>query len=119
MTTTIEITLNGRDYPVACSEAEATRIQDLAKQLNARTTNLQAQMGTSVSDAHLLVMVNLMLLDELADAQLKAVVAQETAQEAMAMTAQQILPDEQKILVSAVRHLTGRVNSIAEKLKAA
>jgi len=113
--TTIEITLNGRDYPVACSEAEASRIQDLAKQLNARTTNLQAQMGTSVSDAHLLVMVNLMLLDELSDAQLKAVVAQEAA----AAAAQKTPSDDEEILVSAVRHLTGRVNSIAEKLKAA
>jgi len=118
--TTIEITLNGRDYPVACSEAEVPRIQELSKQLNARTTNLQAQMGTSVSDAHLLVMVNLMLLDELSDAQLKAVVAQESAQEAIiTATAQQTPSEDEEILVSAVRHLTGRVNSIAEKLKAA
>ena len=118
MTMTVEITLNGRDYLVACSEGEAPRIRELAKQLTARVNNLQSQLGTSASDAYLMVMVNLMLLDELSEAQLKVVAAQKSAQEAAAV-AQKPAPEEEEILISAVLHLTDRVNNIAKKLQAA
>ncbi len=117
--TVVEVPLNGRTYPIACSEAEAPRIQELVKQLHARVMNLQMQMDQPVSDAHLLIMVNLMLLDELSTAEDKATVMQEAAEKAWDIAKESVPAEEREIIVSAVRHLTGRVNSIAEKLRAA
>jgi len=117
--TTVDIPLNGRSYAVACSEAEAPRIQELVKILHTRVMNLQMQMDQSVSDAHLLTMVSLMLLDELTTAQDKATVMQDAAEKAWDIAGHAVPAEERELMVSAVRHLTGRVNSIAERLRAA
>ncbi len=113
MTTTIELNINGRIYPVACSEAEAPRIRDLGRQLQERASKLQSQFnGVQVTEAHLMVLMNLMLMDELSEAQKKAVPA--PAQQVQAPS-----NDDQELMVKAVEHLTARVISIADRLKAA
>jgi len=114
MTTTLELNINGRIYPVVCSEAEAPRIRDLGRQLQERASKLQAQFnGVHVTEAHIMVLLNLMLLDEVAEAKIaaKAVVPVPAAPAAS--------NDDQELMVKAVEHLTDRVNSIAKRLKAA
>ena len=115
MSTSLEILLNGSHYPVACSEAEAPRVQALADQLQSRLSQLHKDLGyAQVSDAHLLALMALMLMDEIPDAS-TAPVAKPTPPSVPAPANN----DEEELFISAVHHLTNRVNSIAQKLRAA
>ena len=115
MITTLEIQLNGSRYPVACSEAEAPRIEQMARQLQTRLAALHKDLGhAQVSDAHLLALMGLILMDEVTEAQSKpAPVA------APAPAAIQDNFAETELFINAVSHLTQRVNLIAKKLQAA
>lgn len=118
MNVTVEINLNGRIYPVACTQDEAPRLRELGRQLQERMAKLQGQFGdVSVTDAHLLVLINLMALDELSDAQKSAKPAPVAQPPVQAAAPQN--DNEQAIMVKAVEHLTQRVISIADRLKAA
>lgn len=120
MSVTVEINIHGRNYPVVCNEADAPRIRELGRDLSARATKLQSDLGGLVEASHLLVLTNLMALDELLDAKSRAT---------MPVTIEKIVEvekiieqdnsAEQEILVQAVTHLTNRVNSIAQRLRAA
>lgn len=120
MTMNVEIHVAGRPYDVACAESDAPRIRELGRELAARAEKLQNQLGGLVGNSHLLVLTGLMMLDELADLKVRA---------ATPVTVEKIIEiekivekdnaEEQAILVSAVEHLTGRVNKIAQQLRAA
>lgn len=111
MMTTVELNINGRIYPVGCTENEAPRIRDLGRQIQERASKLMAQFnGAQVTEAHLMVLLNLMMLDELSE-------AQKAAKPAPAVPAPS--NDDQELMVKAVEHLTARVISIADRLKAA
>jgi len=115
MSLTIELNINGRVYPIASSEAEAPRIRELGRQLHERAAKLQAQFsGVQVTDAHLMVLLNLMTMDELSEAQQGAKTAQVPAPKPVAEQ-----NNDQELMVKAVEHLTTRVISIADRLKAA
>jgi cell division protein ZapA (FtsZ GTPase activity inhibitor) len=115
MTVTVDITVGARHYAVACTESEASRIAELGKNLNEKFLALQAQVNSAqVSDTHIMVLLNLMMQDELAEAKKTTV----------ATAAVPVMPEpandaEQQLLVKAVEHLTSRVISIADRLKAA
>ena len=118
MSVTVEISINGRSYPVSCAESEAPRIRALGADLAARAAKLQAQLGGLVEVSHLLVLSHLMALDELAEAKSKAI-APVVVEKIVEKIVERDNSEEQEILVSAVAHLTGRVNLIAQRLRAA
>ena len=66
----VTISLNGRDYPIACGDGEEGRIRDLARELDMRIKGFAAQVG-QVGEARLLVLTLLTLADEVADAKSK------------------------------------------------
>lgn len=115
--THIELNINGRIYPVACAEADAPRIRDLGRQLQERASKMLAQFnGVQVTEAHLMVLLNLMMMDELSDLSAEA---RSAKAEARHIAAPAPSNDDQEIMVKAVEHLTARVISIADRLKAA
>jgi cell division protein ZapA (FtsZ GTPase activity inhibitor) len=115
MTTTLEIQLNGARYPVACSEAEAPRVRQIAEQLQSRLAGLHKDLGhAQISDAHLLALMGLILMDEVAEAQSKAASAP-IPEPALI----QDNSEDTELFINAVSHLTDRVNLIAQRLKAA
>jgi len=63
----VTVTLNGRDYAVACGDGEEDRIRALAGQINTRIAHFVAQLG-QVGETRLMVLAALTLADELADA---------------------------------------------------
>jgi cell division protein ZapA (FtsZ GTPase activity inhibitor) len=114
--TTVNLTLNGRDYAVSGKPEDAPRLIALGEELRKRVEGLKAQLGGAiVSDAQLLVLVNLMVLDELDEAR-KAIF---TAPQRAATPKPAADSGEEALMVQAVEHLTGRVISIAQKLRAA
>ena len=63
----INVTINGRQYRMACEEGQEVRLLKLAEGLEARIGDLRGKFG-EIGDARLTVMAALMACDELVDA---------------------------------------------------
>ena len=63
----INVTINGRQYRMACEEGQETRLLRLAESLESRVENLRGKFG-EIGDARLTVMAALTIADELVDA---------------------------------------------------
>ena len=63
----INVTINGRQYRMACEEGQEVRLLKLAEGLEARIQNLRGKFG-EIGDARLIVMAALTVCDELLDA---------------------------------------------------
>ena len=65
--THVNVTINGRQYRMACEEGQELRLLKLAEGLETRITNLRGKFG-EIGDARLTVMAALTVCDELIDA---------------------------------------------------
>ena len=63
----INVTINGRQYRMACEEGQEMRLLRLAENLEARVDQLRGRFG-EIGDARLTVMAALTVCDELQDA---------------------------------------------------
>ena len=63
----INVTINGRQYRMACEEGQEMRLLRLAENLEARVEQLRGRFG-EIGDARLTVMAALTVCDELQDA---------------------------------------------------
>ena len=62
----ITITINSREYPVACEDGQELRIMQLADVLDEKAKQLAGDSG-QISESLLLAMVGLLLADELSE----------------------------------------------------
>ena len=62
----INVTINGRQYRMACEEGQEVRLLKLAETLESRVTELRGKFG-EIGDARLTVMAALTVCDELFD----------------------------------------------------
>jgi cell division protein ZapA len=63
----INVTINARQYRMACEEGQEVRLLKLAESLESRIQNLRGKFG-EIGDARLTVMAALTVCDELLDA---------------------------------------------------
>jgi len=63
----INVTINGRQYRMACEEGQEVRLLRLAENLESRVEALRGKFG-EIGDARLTVMAALTVCDELVDA---------------------------------------------------
>jgi cell division protein ZapA len=63
----INVTINGRQYRMACEEGQEIRLRKLAETLEQRIATLRGKFG-EIGDARLTVMAALTVCDELAEA---------------------------------------------------
>src|SRR5438045_7848165 len=63
----INVTINGRQYRMACEEGQEVRLLKLAESFESRIQNLRGKFG-EIGDARLTVMAALTVFDELLDA---------------------------------------------------
>lgn len=63
----INVTINGRQYRMACEEGQEARLLRLAESLQSRVEALRGKFG-EIGDARLIVMAALTVCDELLDA---------------------------------------------------
>ena len=63
----INVTINGRQYRMACEAGQEVRLLKLAEQLESRIQSLRGKFG-EIGDARLTVMAALTVCDELLDA---------------------------------------------------
>jgi cell division protein ZapA len=64
----VNVTINGRQYRMACEAGEEQRLQSLAESFDNRIGEIRRRFG-EVGDARLTVMAALMIADELRDSQ--------------------------------------------------
>ena len=63
----INVTINGRQFRMACEEGQEVRLLKLAEGFESRIQNLRGKFG-EIGDARLTVMASLTVCDELLDA---------------------------------------------------
>jgi cell division protein ZapA len=63
----INVTINGRQYRMACEEGQEVQLLKLTESLESRIQNLRGKFG-EIGDARLIVMAALTVCDELLDA---------------------------------------------------
>ena len=102
----VNVTINGRQFRMACEDGQEDHVTDLARDLDARIEGLRAKFG-EIGDTRLTVMAALTVADELAgmglrvkrleqelaalqDARVSAADCSKTAQAAVAAAAERV-----------------------------
>jgi cell division protein ZapA len=116
----VNVTINGRQFRMACADGEEAHLRQLAKELDDRITSLRNQFG-EIGDARLTVMAALMVADELAEALKKVqrlereLAAVQDARVAVADRAQA----REAALIATVATAAERIEALARKLNQA
>lgn len=113
----VNVTINGRQFRMACEDGQEDRLRQLAKELDDRISALRGQFG-EIGDARLTVMAALLVADELSEAakkvrNLEAELA--ALQEAHAASADRAHA-AQAGLVAAIAAAAERIEGLARKL---
>ncbi|CAK0780066.1 cell division protein ZapA [Azospirillaceae bacterium] len=105
----IEITLNGRRYPLTCEDGQEPRIRKLAAYVDDKLTHMVVGGGIG-SDSHLLAMTALVLADELFD----------RADELASMRARiNNAPHEPENAIATLSNVIHRIEELAAKIERA
>jgi len=106
----ISITINGRNYGIACDDGQEKRVADLARYVDGRLRDI-ARAGAATNESHLLVLTTIILADEIAD--LKATGARTPGP----VVGVKMSDDEEEAIVSAIDLLAARIDQIAGNLQ--
>jgi cell division protein ZapA len=107
----VNVTINGRQYRMACEEGQEPRLLQLAEDLESRITALRGKFG-EIGDARLTVMSALIIADELLDANQRMARLEE--QIAVLQDGRHAAGDRQRATQAAV---AAALNSAAERLE--
>jgi cell division protein ZapA len=113
----VEVTVNGRNYIVACEDGEEEHLQSLAAYLNHNVTELANSIG-QVGEARLMLMAGLLLADELFDARGSV----ETLEESLARSKAADERNRGEVASAAsalIDRLARRLDDIADRLESA
>lgn len=116
----VSVTINGRQFRMACDDGQEEHLLRLAAEVNAKVDQLKGAFG-EIGDTRLTVMASIMVADELADARrrLKAAEAElATLREARSMMAERA--DEREALLAhtlddaagAIERLTAQLTGL-------
>jgi cell division protein ZapA len=108
----VDVTINGRDYQIACDDGQEDHLAQLGEYVDRRVKELATTVG-QVGDSRLLVMVSLLIADELAEtyAELKKT---STAAE-NSVSAEQV----EKKLVEIVDAAAARIETVTDSISVA
>ena len=113
----INVTINGRNFRMACDDGEEERLVGLAGRFDKCIGELRNQFG-EIGDQRLTVMAGIMVLDELAEAErrIKALESEvATATEARLVALDKLNRSEQGI-VDKIEEAAQRIESLSEGL---
>jgi cell division protein ZapA len=113
----INVTINGRQFRMACENGEEARLTHLAEELDARIATLRARFG-EIGDTRLTVMAALALADELSEVKEKLRRLEPelaTLQEASVVSADRSQAT-QAAVVAALNAAAERIESLTRQL---
>jgi len=105
----VTVTINGRNYPIACNAGEESRIGELARYVDGKVKGFAKEFG-AVGEARLLLLTALVLADELAEAREAQNGHHAGGNGAAAMG---------ETLAGGIDHLARRIEAIATRLETA
>jgi cell division protein ZapA len=113
----VNVTINGRQFRMACEDGQEGHLQQLAKDLDDRIVALRGQFG-EIGDARLTVMAALMVSDELAETgkKLKRLEADHAALQDVRDAAAERTQATQMAIVAAFTSAAERIEGMAKKL---
>jgi cell division protein ZapA len=106
----VTVTINGRNYPIACNAGEEGRIGELARYVDGKVKGFAKEFG-AVGEARLLLLTALILADELAEAR--------EAQNGHAAGDGNGAIAAGESLAGGIDHLARRIEAIATRLETA
>ena len=107
----INVTINGRQYRMACEEGQEVRLLKLAETLESRVTELRGKFG-EIGDARLTVMAALTVCDELLDANSRLHTMEQELESARTMRTAAV--DRAKLTQTAV---ASALNAAADRIE--
>jgi cell division protein ZapA len=108
----LNVTINGRNYAIACEEGQEEHTNRLADYVRVRVEELVESVG-QIGDARLLLMASLLVSDELSDAY--AEIAASQSSDAATIRSEDAAPDE---IAAKMENLAERAEAIAVRLEA-
>ena len=113
----VNVTINGRQFRMACEDGQEGHLQQLAKDLDDRIVALRGQFG-EIGDARLTVMAALMVADELAETgkKLKRLEADHAALQDVGDATAERNQATQAAIVAAFTAAAERIEGMARKL---
>jgi cell division protein ZapA len=113
----VNVTINGRQFRMACEDGQEGHLQQLARELDERIAALRTQFG-EIGDARLTVMAALMTADELAETakRLKRLETDHAALQDARGAAGEREQATQAAIVAAFTSAAERIEGIARKL---
>jgi cell division protein ZapA len=113
----ITVTINERQYRLACEPGQEVHLRRLAKDLDDRITGLRREFG-EIGNARLTVMVGLMLADELLEAgkKIERLEQERIALRSASANAAEHVQAAEAAFVSAFNAAAERVETMAKKL---
>ena len=112
----VNVTINGRQFRMACEDGQEGHLQQLAKELDERIVALRGQFG-EIGDARLTVMAALMVADELSETAEKL---RRLEEELAALQDARVAADRTKAtqaaMVAAFNSAAERIEGLAKKL---
>ncbi|MEE8515258.1 MAG: cell division protein ZapA [Alphaproteobacteria bacterium] len=104
----VDITINGRDYSIACDDGQEDHLLRLGEYVDKKVTEMVAEVG-QVGDTRLLVMASLLIADDLSEA-FEEIAALEKGSGRKA-------PGVPKSVVEGIDGLAERIENIAATLE--
>jgi cell division protein ZapA len=118
--TQVSVTINGRQFRMACEDGQEGHLVNLARELDARIGALRTKFG-EIGDTRLTVMAAITVADELAEAEAR--IKQLEEEIAVLQSAQVATSDHNKAAQAAIASALGaaaeRVESITKQLNQA
>lgn len=107
----VNITINGKQYGIACDDGQEQRVLDLAHFVNSRLKEIAAA-GAGTNDSHLLVLTSILMADELFDFRDNAAGAGNAP-----LSGLQITEADEGIIIDAIDRMAQRIDAIAGSLQ--
>ena len=106
----VVVKINGRDFPLTCTDGQESRTRRLAQYVDGKITEFSKNLG-QIGEARLLLLAALVIADELSDA------GEALQQERNRVPAPETAVTE--AAVSGIRDIAERIESIAARLETA
>jgi cell division protein ZapA len=113
----VNVTINGRQFRMACEDGQEAHLTNLARDLDSRITGLRSKFG-EIGDTRLTVMAAITVADELAEAALRIKRLEEelTALQDARVSASDRSNATQASIAAALSAAAARVEDITKKL---
>lgn len=121
----VTLTINGKNYNIACDDGQEQRVIDIAYYVDSKVKEM-FKAGAATTENHALVLAALVIADESFDLMENATTTksrgeqQDTAAEQEQIKqAKESLEKQEAQIATAIEKLADRIDSVADRMKAA